>query len=82
MNIDPSDDCTFWYVNDIIRSLGRLPAQPVGKRESVASSCLVASSDNLDDNLQRTLVNMFGIAHSGRSQLLPPVFGLRPLRCD
>ena len=45
ITVDPTDDCTFWYVNEYYTLAGQqLPAQQVGRRESAPSSCPVVSS--------------------------------------
>ena len=43
MNIDPADDCTFWYVNEYYTASGQATdARPVGRPGSRASSSLGA----------------------------------------
>ena len=71
MNIDPSDDCTFWYGTNTTRWPAKGRPRRAGKRVLVASSCLAATSGSRTAGLERTTVlpKMFGIVLSGRSQI-------------
>ena len=42
MNVDPTDDCTFWYVNEYLRS-SHHPSWQRFRPASAASSCLAAN---------------------------------------
>ncbi len=42
LNVDPVDDCTFWYVNEYYTLQARRPAWQAGRPASPASSCLDA----------------------------------------
>ena len=47
ITVDPTDDCTFWYVNEYYTLAGQSSRQQqVGRRESAPSSYLAATSGN------------------------------------
>ena len=59
MNIDPTDDCTFWYVNEYYTAAGQARARrPAGRRGSPPSSCQAATG---------------GSGRRGQARAVPPI---------
>ena len=82
ITVDPTDDCTFWYVNEYLHigwADDRL--RQAGKRALVLSSCLAASSGNHATLLERTtdLTKQVGIVRfPGDPKFLFDVIALWP----
>ena len=45
MNVDPVDDCTFWYVNEYYTAAGQASSRRAGRRGSPASSYRAADPE-------------------------------------
>ena len=55
ITVDPTDDCTFWYMNGYYTLAGQaIVRQQVGKHESAPSSYLAATSGNHTADLECT----------------------------
>ena len=74
MNIDPTDDCTFWYVNEYYTAAGQASSPPAGRRGSGASRSRAARTRS--PRLAQSIV----AAHTGPARgalLAPAIVGLR-----
>src|SRR5207248_1260844 len=71
ITVDPTDDCTFWYVNEYYTLAGQMSSTAGWQTRIGTLSCLAASSGTHATLLERTTAppKQFGIVRFGRSQI-------------